>query len=477
MDHTEKKIESKEDSNEDLGDSMYSTAPSSPEQLLKRKESYDENMKKNDHYWDWHTGTNVPVDGNNQRSKPVVSSPPVPKHVGSLKGRGVVVPQGSSASQRIPPEVVSANPAHVQVGFDAPEVSGLLETTKLSSLPGTMVITSPPSLPKPHPPTTPPSLTRPKSIEEIDHERKNYVPVSAPPLSSFPFHDREGSGFCLDFTSLTNFVAPPPSNGLPNNKVLDETKSRSLSFELNDVLHEQEQTSSETSSNYEVSEDMLADYLKTQSCYQLIPHSVKLVVFDTKLRVKKAFYALVTNGVRSAPLWDSQLNKFVGMLTITDFINILRRYYKSPIVGMDELEEQTIQTWRESERQVASVKSSLIQIDPEESLYEAVKVLIENKIHRLPIIDRRHGNALFIITHKRVLHYMYYTLMNEQQPSYMRSSLTDLGIGTYSNIATATSDTPIITAINQFTTHRISALPIVNDKGNYSYIIDNVSHY
>jgi 5'-AMP-activated protein kinase regulatory gamma subunit len=120
----------------------------------------------------------------------------------------------------------------------------------------------------------------------------------------------------------------------------------------------------------------------------------------------------IITGVRSAPLWDSQLNKFVGMLTITDFINILRRYYKSPIVGMDELEEQTIQTWRESEKQVASVKSSLIQIDPEESLYEAVKVLIENKIHRLPIIDRRHGNALFIITHKRVLHYMYYTVRN-----------------------------------------------------------------
>ncbi|XP_076341243.1 5'-AMP-activated protein kinase subunit gamma-2-like isoform X4 [Tachypleus tridentatus] len=65
-------------------------------------------------------------------------------------------------------------------------------------------------------------------------------------------------------------------------------------------------------------------------CYDVIPISAKLVVFDTQLPVKKAFFALVQNGVRAAPLWDSSRQEFVGMLTITDFIHILRTYYKSP---------------------------------------------------------------------------------------------------------------------------------------------------
>lgn len=84
------------------------------------------------------------------------------------------------------------------------------------------------------------------------------------------------------------------------------------------------------------------------------------------LQVKKAFFALVTNGVRAAPLWDSKKQSFVGrqnfleqyywhlvlgrersfeqcwgilswllgMLTITDFINILHRYYKSALVRL-----------------------------------------------------------------------------------------------------------------------------------------------
>lgn len=70
------------------------------------------------------------------------------------------------------------------------------------------------------------------------------------------------------------------------------------------------------------------------------------MVFDTQLLVKKAFFALVSNGVRAAPLWDSAQQDFVGMLTITDFIHILRKYHGSPTVRMDELEEHKIDTWR-----------------------------------------------------------------------------------------------------------------------------------
>nr|XP_054767138.1 5'-AMP-activated protein kinase subunit gamma-1-like [Lytechinus pictus] len=95
-------------------------------------------------------------------------------------------------------------------------------------------------------------------------------------------------------------------------------------------------------------EDMtFVRFMKNHKCYEIIPTSSKLVVFDAELLVKKAFYALVYNGVRAAPLWDSTKQDFVGMLTITDFINILQYYYKSPLVKMDELEEHKIATWRE----------------------------------------------------------------------------------------------------------------------------------
>uniref|UniRef100_A0A8C0GL66 5'-AMP-activated protein kinase subunit gamma-1 n=1 Tax=Chelonoidis abingdonii TaxID=106734 RepID=A0A8C0GL66_CHEAB len=144
--------------------------------------------------------------------------------------------------------------------------------------------------------------------------------------------------------------------------------------------------------------------MKSHRCYDLIPTSSKLVVFDTSLQVKKAFFALVTNGVRAAPLWDSKKQSFVGMLTITDFINILHRYYKSAMVQIYELEEHKIETWREVYLQDSF--KPLVCISPNASLFDAVSSLIQNKIHRLPVIDPDSGNTLYILTHKRILKFL-----------------------------------------------------------------------
>lgn len=40
-----------------------------------------------------------------------------------------------------------------------------------------------------------------------------------------------------------------------------------------------------------------------------------LVLFSPK--VKKAFFALVANGLRAAPLWDSKLQRFVGKACVS----------------------------------------------------------------------------------------------------------------------------------------------------------------
>uniref|UniRef100_A0A5F9CDL5 Protein kinase AMP-activated non-catalytic subunit gamma 3 n=1 Tax=Oryctolagus cuniculus TaxID=9986 RepID=A0A5F9CDL5_RABIT len=73
-------------------------------------------------------------------------------------------------------------------------------------------------------------------------------------------------------------------------------------------------------------------FMQEHTCYDAMATSSKLVIFDTTLEIKKAFFALVANGVRAAPLWDSKKQSFVGMLTITDFILVLHRYYRSPLV-------------------------------------------------------------------------------------------------------------------------------------------------
>ncbi|XP_032673861.1 dentin sialophosphoprotein [Odontomachus brunneus] len=203
-------------------------------------------------------------------------------------------------------------------------------------------------------------------------------------------------------------------------------------------------------------------FFKFHKCYDLIPTSAKLVVFDTHLLVKKAFFALVYNGVRAAPLWDSSRQQFVGMLTITDFIKILQMYYTSPSVTMDELEEHELDTWR---KVLKDQVRPLVSIGPDASLYEAIRTLIQNRIHRLPVIDPDTGNVLYILTHKRILRFLFLYIHELPKPSFTNKTLRELRIGTFENIETATEETSIILALKKFVERRVSALPIVDTDG------------
>ncbi|XP_051259015.1 5'-AMP-activated protein kinase subunit gamma-2 isoform X3 [Dicentrarchus labrax] len=209
--------------------------------------------------------------------------------------------------------------------------------------------------------------------------------------------------------------------------------------------------------------DIYMRFMKSHKCYDIVPTSSKLVVFDTALQVKKAFFALVANGVRAAPLWDTEKQSFVGMLTITDFIIILHRYYKSPMVQIYELEEHKLETWREVYLQ-ATFKP-LVNISPDASLFDAVYTLIKNKIHRLPVIDPVTGNALYILTHKRILKFLQLFMCEMPKPAFMKQTLGELGIGTYHEIAFIHPDTAIIKALNIFVERRVSALPVVDESG------------
>eukprot|EP00053_Salpingoeca_punica_P017983 m.174631 g.174631 ORF g.174631 m.174631 type:complete len:528 (+) comp17331_c0_seq1:470-2053(+) len=211
----------------------------------------------------------------------------------------------------------------------------------------------------------------------------------------------------------------------------------------------------------------IVKFLQKHTCYDMMPSNGKIVVFDTQLLVKKAFFALVQHGIRSAPLWDSRRQQFVGMITITDFIHILRHYYVSPLVAMEELEEKKIQEWRDLFKK-ANSPDTLLCIDPMASLYEGVRMLIDHKIHRLPVINSRSGNALNILTHKRIILFMHLNMPcfnGGPVPAFLMRTIGDLNIGTQKNVAYVTHDTPLIVALNIFSERRVSALPIVNGEG------------
>ncbi|KAM7537622.1 hypothetical protein Aperf_G00000069909 [Anoplocephala perfoliata] len=258
-------------------------------------------------------------------------------------------------------------------------------------------------------------------------------------------------------------------------------------------------------------------FLKHHTCYDIIPVSAKLIVFDVSLNVKKGFFALVYNGVRVAILWDPETQTHVGLLTITDFIRILHKYYKSPEIPIVELEEHQIKTWRE---QTSDCSRPLVYITPEQTLLEAAEMFLEHKVHRLPIMDPQTGNPIHILTHKRILKYLYFNplathssnigasagstgatssyetnpnagatikaepfmfLQNSRSilkfdivikqmtklpiPDFMAEQLQNLPIGTMQNVVCVGTDWPLHRVLAVFIENRVSALPVIDENG------------
>ncbi|XP_013209338.1 5'-AMP-activated protein kinase subunit gamma-2 isoform X1 [Microtus ochrogaster] len=303
-------------------------------------------------------------------------------------------------------------------------------------------------------PSTPTQVTKPhpfplESYKQEPERLENRIYASSSPPDT-------GQRFCLAFQSPMRPPLASPTHHAPLRTAALAAAPGPAEAGMLEKLEFQEEAEDSESGVY-------MRFMRSHKCYDIVPTSSKLVVFDTTLQVKKAFFALVANGVRAAPLWESKKQSFVGMLTITDFINILHRYYKSPMVQIYELEEHKIETWRELYLQ--ETFKPLVNISPDASLFDAVYSLIKNKIHRLPVIDPISGNALYILTHKRILKFLQLFMSDMPKPAFMKQNLDELGIGTYHNIAFIHPDTPIIKALNIFVERRISALPVVDESG------------
>ncbi|CAL8074608.1 unnamed protein product [Calicophoron daubneyi] len=202
-------------------------------------------------------------------------------------------------------------------------------------------------------------------------------------------------------------------------------------------------------------------FFKHHKCYDLLPGSTKLVVLDTKLSVKKSFYALIFNNVRAAVLWSSARQSYVGMLTITDFIRVLVNGYGTSCGQMEDFESSTVSQWRSCNERTRCHR--LISVSPEDPLLDAADTLIKHRFHRLPVIDPIYGNPLHILTHKRILKYLYLNRRNLPQETFMSCTLEELNLGTYApNVHVLPMDASIISALHLFLKHRVSCIPIVD---------------
>jgi CBS domain-containing protein len=182
---------------------------------------------------------------------------------------------------------------------------------------------------------------------------------------------------------------------------------------------------------------VIADFLKSHTVYQLLPRSGKVVVFGVDIPVKLAFYALTEHGIPVAPIWDEETNSFVGVFTLTDFVEIIRYFYRHGSFT-ESLTAYSIHAWRSVQKELKKGKNvnsgpsmkqleGMVSIGPEDTLFTACCKLRDYKIHYLPVLDSAENRVLATIAHLPILKYLVREFKEPRR--LFDQSIYDLGIG------------------------------------------------
>ncbi|KAH6648986.1 hypothetical protein BKA67DRAFT_661918 [Truncatella angustata] len=210
----------------------------------------------------------------------------------------------------------------------------------------------------------------------------------------------------------------------------------------------------------------LREFLRKRTSYDVLPLSFRLIVLDNDLLIKKSLNILIQNGIVSAPLWDSHTSRFAGLLTSTDYINVIQYYCQFPN-ELDNVEKFRLSNLREIEKAIGVQALETVSVHPSRPLYEACSRMLKSRARRIPLVDiddeTGRETVVSVITQYRILKFI--AVNTEQHTSLMKKSVREIGLGTYKNLATCYMSDSVLDVINLMVIHNISAVPVI-DKNN-----------
>lgn len=196
--------------------------------------------------------------------------------------------------------------------------------------------------------------------------------------------------------------------------------------------------------------------------------------------------------MQAAPLWDPKKCQFVGILTVTDFIDVLR-YYRQTGSDVNTLAERSIadvladgdilntMLKKNPPRRYASANgegtgmdqhSSFLSVDADANLDRACHLLHDQTIDFLPVMLPSDMRVLATITYTCILEHLVSNF--REQRRLFDDTIYDLGIGTYGEeVVVAYPHQTLHEVLHTLHQHGLSAVPVIDSetkkiKGVYS---------
>ncbi|KAH6892982.1 hypothetical protein B0T10DRAFT_399621, partial [Thelonectria olida] len=219
----------------------------------------------------------------------------------------------------------------------------------------------------------------------------------------------------------------------------------------------------------------IREFLKVRTSYDVLPLSFRLIVLDTDLLIKKSIHILTQNSIVSAPLWDSRSGRFAGILTSTDFINVIQYYCQFPD-EMSKLDQFRLSSLRDIEKAIGAIPIETVSVHPSKPLYEACRRMLKTRARRIPLVDvdseTRKETVVSVITQYRILKFI--AVNNENNTVLLKKTVRDIGLGTYKGIATARMGSSVLDVVHMMVDKNISCVPILDSEGRVLNVFEAV---
>jgi CBS domain-containing protein len=116
------------------------------------------------------------------------------------------------------------------------------------------------------------------------------------------------------------------------------------------------------------------------------------------------------------------------------------------------------------ERAIGVLPLETVSVHPMRPLYEACRRMLKTRARRIPLVDyddeTGHEMVVSVITQYRILKFI--AVNNEKYTMLLKKPVRETGLGTYSNMATATMNNSVLDVIHLMVKHNISAVPVID---------------
>ncbi|OMJ20229.1 5'-AMP-activated protein kinase subunit gamma [Smittium culicis] len=216
-------------------------------------------------------------------------------------------------------------------------------------------------------------------------------------------------------------------------------------------------------------QNFISTFLKQHNGYELIPISYRLTVFDTELLLKKAMAILIQNEEDVAALWDSKRQKFYGLVSSNNLVNIIQYYYInfSLAEAIDDINSIKLSGYIDVLFENYSISTTQLKNSPLESLYKISKQLISKNCSSIVLVDTDPISKTDVLASTLSTYQIIQFISSNitEKDIFKSHTLFELGIGTYQKKISVTMETKVFDVVSLFIENDISVVPVLDSDG------------